>query len=481
MVAHAQFDDDTGPAGRGDDGDSSPPPGPISEPFPGDDDTQAYPGPLGRVDERLPHPECATCFTVPGLGEGRYQIFEKVTTDDQAEILIPRRVPNPAPLREGEVRERYDEETGEDIWYIGDQGFIGPTDEEKWSDAAPLPTIELQRIQMDYQSEIMGVQGVHGFGISPTGFEVSLLPEYAHNESLLPADLDGVPLEVNLEEMVTLIGHETTRYRPVPTGAGITAWMQGTLGPHVVRNRDNIGSCCQLWSLTASHIVKPLDAPSPTPGTRAVYQPTVSSANTFGYVEHAFQMTPCDTVTDPVCLREDAPLNQSYREPDVAAIDHAPYGDYHPRPFNTPEGTDPIRNMQYRHDRHVRGPSGRILTPAQDDRHKVWGSVTPAGEAEKVYKVGRIIIFESDHKAYKLCCVNVVKVVVQDGDSGALVAYSGTGRKHVAGIVMARETGTNYAVYIRADSIQLAFQNAGKSFSHYWGTQENYREPSTKG
>ena len=84
MVVHAQFDD-TGPIGRVDDGDSSPPPGPISEPFPGDDDTQAYPGPLGRVDERLPHPECDTCFTVPGMSD--YQIFEEITTADRAIIL----------------------------------------------------------------------------------------------------------------------------------------------------------------------------------------------------------------------------------------------------------------------------------------------------------------------------------------------------------------------------------------------------------
>ena len=128
LVAYAQFDD-TGAVGRIDDGDSSPPPGPTSGPFPGDDETQAYPGPIGRVDERLPHPECDTCFTVPGLGEGRYQIFE-LMGDDDAEIIIPRMIPNPTPARVSESVTEVDKETGEAVWYIGDQAFVGPTDED---------------------------------------------------------------------------------------------------------------------------------------------------------------------------------------------------------------------------------------------------------------------------------------------------------------------------------------------------------------
>ena len=181
-------------------------------------------------------------------------------------------------------------------------------------------------------------------------------------------------------------------------------------------------------------------------------------------------------------LWRSAPINQTYREPDIAAIDHAPFGDYHPRPFNTPEDTDPIRNMQYRHNRHVRGPSGRILTPAYRDRHKIWGSYTPPGSTGRVEVVGMVgIIRSTDNRVYKMCCVNVVDIVVQEGDSGALVAYSGTGRRHVAGVLIAGETGTRKGIYIRADSIQTAFRNARKSFHHYWGTKSNYREPSTRG
>ena len=91
------------------------------------------------------------------------------------------------------------------------------------------------------------------------------------------------------------------------------------------------------------------------------------------------------------------------------------------------------------------------------------------------------IIRSTDNRVYKMCCVNVVDIVVQEGDSGALVAYSGTGRRHVAGVLIAGETGTRKGIYIRADSIQTAFRNARKSFHHYWGTKSNYREPSTRG
>ncbi len=108
IMAYAQFND-TGAVGRVDDGDSSPPSGPTSGPFPNDNDTQAYPGPLGRVDAWLPHPECDTCFTVPGIND--YQIFERVAANGR-EMLIPRRVPNPAPVRDNEIRETVDEEAG---------------------------------------------------------------------------------------------------------------------------------------------------------------------------------------------------------------------------------------------------------------------------------------------------------------------------------------------------------------------------------
>ena len=261
MVVHAQFDDDTGPVGRVDDGDSSPPPGPTSEPFPGDEDTQQYPGPLGRVDERLPHPECGTCFTVPILDE--YQIFEKVETDD-GEIIISRLVPNPTPIHANEIRERYDEETGEDIWYIGTQAYVGPTDEDYWSDEAPLPTIELKRIHAKYEKDIMTVPGVHGFGIGPAGFVVSITPEHALNAEKISLSLDGIPVEVEVMDVMQTMqtrSFDQTSFRPVPAGVRIKAYPGGygaigTLGPNIVRDRPDVGSCCQILSLTAGHTVK---------------------------------------------------------------------------------------------------------------------------------------------------------------------------------------------------------------------------------
>jgi len=139
----------------------------TTDPTPGGATLQSsYVGPLGRVDDRVPHTECETCFTVPGLSEERYQIFEPLDLSGE-ELLIPRMVPNPAPLRPNEIRERYDEETGEDIWYIGHQAFIGPTDDEQWTDTLSYSRIELQRIQMEYQEEIMGIAGVHRFGLGP--------------------------------------------------------------------------------------------------------------------------------------------------------------------------------------------------------------------------------------------------------------------------------------------------------------------------
>ena len=498
MVASAQFDDDTGPVGRVDDGDSSPPPGPTSGLFPGDEDTQEYPGPIGRVAERLLHPECDTCFTVSGLGEERYQIFEQLDMGGE-EFLVPRMVPNPAPLRGNEIRERYDEETGEDIWYIGHQAFIGPTDDEQWTDALPYSRIELQRIQMDYQEEIMGIVGVHRFGLSPDGFSVGLDPVHTENLSQIPTFIEDIPVEVEIEAMLqgsSTLGH--TRFRPVPIGAPIAGkvtnlpagqFIVGTLGPHVVRDA---GSCCQIWSLTAGHVVKrDPDDPNPTPGTRAVYQPftgqNTPSSNLLGYVAHTFRLQPCSNADlqtlqewEEACSQSGVPLNATTSEPDIAAIDHTPFGDYHAYPFDRPEGTDPTRKMVYRADRYVDGPSGRIVTAYPGHKHKLWGAQTPAADRGRVKAAGQVAYVEMgfDHKVYKVCCINSLNLPSRAGDSGALVAYSGTGRRHVAGVTFATSSTTGYAWYIPANDIKMAFSNAQKAFHHYWGTKSGYWQPS---
>lgn len=343
---------DDGPVGNveGDDGDSSSPPGPTAGPFPGDDDVQGYPGPLGRVDERLPHPECNTCFTVPVLDD--YQIFESVTVDE-GEVIIPRMVPNPAALQANEIRERVDAETGEDIWYIGAQAYVGPTDEDYWSEEAPLPTIELQRIKAKYENTIMSIPGVHGFGIGPAGFLVSLEPEQALNAEQVPLFLDEVPVEVKLTNNDMILHHHSSyKFRPVPMGAGINAYRRGdtgryigsgTLGPVIVRDRPYVGSCCQLLSLTNGHVVKhdPSDGQLPANSVE-VHQPTRNrfdlSLTRLGYVTKTFDgFDSCNIQGDLECDRLGAPVNYMHIRPDIAAINHG----FYTYPFNNPSKLDP--------------------------------------------------------------------------------------------------------------------------------------------
>lgn len=72
------------------------------------------------ITQRRPHPACPNCFRV---GDG-YGIFEEVPG---TAVVLTRDLPDPAPLRLGEVRPDLDLETGERIWDKGDQGFVGPT------------------------------------------------------------------------------------------------------------------------------------------------------------------------------------------------------------------------------------------------------------------------------------------------------------------------------------------------------------------
>ncbi len=168
----------------------------------------SYPqwGLAGLASERDPHDACEMCFTVPKVDE--YQICEYVETDGPEATIISRRIPNPAPLRVNEIREEVDGETGERVWYIGTQAFVGPTDEEPWSEEIPLPYIELKRIRRRHDAAIFRIPGVHGFGIGEHGFHVALLPEYADNADLVPTAIEGVPVVVDIEEEFTDFGHE---------------------------------------------------------------------------------------------------------------------------------------------------------------------------------------------------------------------------------------------------------------------------------
>ena len=158
-------------------------------------------GPMGRVSEYRPHDACSMCFTMPNYDA--YQIFEYAKSDrPDGAIIIPREIPNPAPevmAREGYDPERggyYDEEDEEWTWYIGTQGFVGPTDREKWSDDLPVSTIEMKRVQARYMDHVMRIAGVQSFGIGTHGFLVGVRPGYESNLSLIPEDLEGLPVRV---------------------------------------------------------------------------------------------------------------------------------------------------------------------------------------------------------------------------------------------------------------------------------------------
>ena len=487
LFAQPLIDDDTlgtGPVGETGVGDTDA----TDAPGPGVDDFSPYPGPLGRVDDREPHSACDTCFTVPGLGDG-YQIFEQIGAGED-EILLPRRVPNPAPLQDNEIRERIDEETDEDIWYIGTQAFIGPTDEEYWSAEAPRPTIELKRIQMKYLDTIMRIPGVHGFGISPTGFGVIIDPTEALSSEQVPLTLDGVPVTVDLREPLEFRNHLTTKFRPVPSGAGIavrlaetTVARGGSLGPHVVRTVSQAGKCCQLWSLTAAHVVKyRLSDTNPTPGTRSVYQPYAErppAGDAIGTVAHTFQLAPCGSALS--CESSNAPKNWTHINPDIAAINHG----FVAEPFNHPTGTKPTRHLQESadEDEYINGPSGKIMAAWYGHKHRVWGAATP-GTSGRVALLNTCTTIRTPGTSnrYRVCGVNMILGAINAGDSGALVAYAGTSNRHVAGVAIG-SNGT-FTVYVPADDIMTAFANSSvggvsQAFNHFWGTKSSYRQPAT--
>ena len=184
---------------------------------PGWKDLTGYSGPLGRVDEYLPHEACEMCFTIPNYD--KYSIYEYAESDmPDGAIIISREIPNPAP----EVMERddydpeiggyYDPETGERVWFIGTLAIVGPTDEEKWSPALPVSTIEMKRIKARHMIEIMDIEGVNAFGIGTEGFEVDLESKFKENRKLIPEKLEGIPVKVEIVDgLGAVLGNSTSR------------------------------------------------------------------------------------------------------------------------------------------------------------------------------------------------------------------------------------------------------------------------------
>ena len=464
--------------------------------IPGEEDFTDDIGRLGNVDERFAHDACDTCFTVPGLPDNSYHIFQSITVDGEEQI-IPRSMPNPAPLRDdADPRGTIDPDSGKPVWYIGDQAHVGPTDREPFSQLYRVPLIDLKVIHRQNTDAIMGVLGVHGFGIGKTGFTVAVLPEYATlATAALPTTIDGVPVTVSIEPRPQLIRHDSVLFRPIPVAAGISVLHggsggivqseTGTLGPHIVRTEQNIGSCCQIWALTATHVVKSMDEAMPVPGTRLVFQPVTVShpfpfSHQMGTVRYAFELLSCNTAGDPECTSAGLPVNWTFRHPDVAAIDPYPTGNFNPSPHNHPTGTDLTRHLQRGDTSYINGPSGKIMEAEEGDPHWVWGSITTAGKTGIVEEVNRHVTVRGvANKLYKMCCLNSISgIQAVKGDSGALVAYEGTGNRHVAGVAVAAHHNETW--YVPADDIKTAFSLADVGFNHYWGTKSDYRKPATK-
>ena len=418
MTVSAQMDDNfhspstdlppTGPVGQVDDGtqDNTD----LEDQLPEWHDLASYTGPLGQVDEYLPHDACDQCFTLPQYD--KYAIYEYAPSDiDDGALIISREIPNPAPVVKTwddynpKIGGYEDPETSEEVWFIGTQGFVGPTDEEKWSPDLPVSTIAMKRIKARHLDEIMGIEGVTSFGIGTQGFVVDLLSNDPLHVDRVPNTLEGVPVDVRLtDSFAVLSDHSSARLRPLPAGGsvGVNATSYGTLGPHAVRDTDTASNraCCQMLSLTAAHVVNPTHS-STAWRNRTVYSPGASTAatNRIGVVDYSFAPWSCGKlghhperplsdptrwITPSTCSGTTGTnVNHANTRPDIALIS---YG-WRSVPFNTPERDSPIRRMQYGATKSVRGPSGRIKTAEKGDKHKVWGARTAAAGTGKVKRV----------------------------------------------------------------------------------------------
>lgn len=416
---------------------------------------------------KVAHPACPDCFK--HVCAGCSMVFEEVPGTG---VIITREIPNPAPLEPDERRLEVDLETGLPVWYIGHQPYIGPTDEEPFSDEFPIPKIVLKRIQARHRTELASIPGVHAFGIGAKGFLVFLDPQYPENEALIPKTIEKVPVEVQLGGPFENLSHEHMLYRPVPTGGSIGAFRPeratgGTTGPHIVLRNPT-----RIWTLTAGHAVK---NPSENPlsvQNRDVFQPNLDSvAPTFwGVVALSFQQTPC--AHPPMCTGD--PANSSRTAPDVAAIahiglSHTEATSGHTSPANSSE---PIRKMQKNNTERVNGPSGKVQMVRKDQTIRWWGSVgdfiqgrVTATNMEAAVRDGL------SGQTFKYSALDFVRLdrEAQAGDSGGLVAGNGTGDRHIFGTIVGGDRSI-IGAYHAAPDIQAAFENANTPIDHFWGS-----------
>jgi hypothetical protein len=422
-------------------------------------------------NKRVPHPACPNCYKVDSGLEG---IFESVPGTDH---VISRDIPDPEPLAIGELRPDRHPETGEPLWYKGHQAFVGPTDEENVSVKLPVPMIVVKRIKYKHERELFKIPGVHGVGIGESGIVVLITPDMRANRSQIPSTLDGISVSVQEAEVMSALSHVTSWYRPLPIGAGISTLTGGlgSVGPHVVRDISDVGSCCYLYTLTNSHVLGPADTNVPI---GAIYQPAVGSTATYGWFGYRFIMTSC--VGSYFYCAINGTINDTRLKPDAGAIGH-PFNDL--IPMNSPcNGAEkPVRRMQYGTGSYVNGPIGiiRVPTASCTNCFKNWGVFSHGGAGSLNYSLTELnqLVAISSTRWVIVGPSNIANVTSQDGDSGGLLAWNST--KDVVGLVFAgTQGGGPQTGYIRLDYIKTAFYNAGVSFDHYWGTDTVTSRPS---
>jgi hypothetical protein len=421
------------------------------------------------LHKRIPHPACPNCFKVDDGLEG---LFESVPGTD---YVIARDIPDPAPLEPGEIRPDRHPETGEPLWYKGHQPFVGPTDEENISASLPVPLIAVKRIKYKHEDELFKIPGVQAVGVASQGILVLITPEKRVNRDRIPSALEGIPVIVEEAGIGQLDSHVNTYYRPLPVGAAIGSSgyggvKEGTVGPHVSRDVSDVGSCCYLYSLTASHVIQdPLFSPSGLSSIR-ITQPA-GSPNTYGWVGYAFHQDPCYGTIDNCHNNPSSSKNDTRLNPDAAAIGH-PFNDLYPMYSPCNGSQKPVRRMQYGVSSYVNGPTGVIRIPIFSNCSnclKNWGVYSHGSQGGLAATDTTVTLQLVLGENYKQGPVDLGTYSSQSGDSGGLIAWNQT--RDVIGLHIGRFGGfTLYGVYTRLDFIKAAFYTAGVSFDHYWGT-----------
>ncbi len=371
------------------------------------------------------------------------------------------------------------------MWYKGNQAFVGPTDEEPWSTSLPIPLIHLKRVRYRHDAELRKIDGITSIGIGEKGILVGILPEKKANRSFIPAALESIPVVVEESGQPIMLNHEFTKYRPVPAGAGVCSTLSndcGTVGPHVSRDVPDIGVCCQLYTLTAGHVIQ--DMSSPPAGGRIIQQ----GGEPYGFFGWMFQLRLCAAQQYHLCVAVATPVNDTRWTPDVAAIGHDTFDQY---PMAPPcnGAQKPVRRMQYGKSAYVDGPTGIVRIPTMSScsgnclrtwgiyAHRASGKLRSTEVYDAIWDLKRNKVFyQGPFDSY------TSTVSLQPGDSGALVAWDNS--RDVIGLTNASVYFNSnppvflYGYYQRLDYIQLAFSRAGVSYDHYWGTGNGKLNPS---